>query len=202
MATPSTQSPARRSKLSEPQQVSPNQHDLPRLPPLTLATRLTSGITSGEAMQRSKLSSPSWMALTSSSAPTISAPAALARSASCGHRGRGGGTGQVILRGLLWTIPDRFYSLLASSAEQVPRGMSPSRHRHHYHKCLPVPAKGDSRPRGQPPARQRTGPLAKTAMRTRLPVPWGSGCTPRTLWLGLRGSTPSWIARSTDSTKF
>lgn len=50
------------------------------------------------------------------------------------------------------------------------------------------------------PARDENAPAlaprANTAMRTTLPVPLGRLTTPRTLWLGLRGSTPSCTAIS------
>jgi hypothetical protein len=42
-------------------------------------------------------------------------------------------------------------------------------------------------------------PLAKTATRTVLPMPWGSTMAPRTIWSACLGSTPSRSDRSTDS---
>ncbi len=42
-------------------------------------------------------------------------------------------------------------------------------------------------------------PLAKTATRTVLPMPWGSTTAPRTIWSACLGSTPRRNDRSTDS---
>src|SRR3989441_6231688 len=45
-------------------------------------------------------------------------------------------------------------------------------------------------------------PLANTATRTLLPVPWGSTTAPRTIWSACLGSTPRRKERSTDSSNF
>src|SRR5439155_1249108 len=45
-------------------------------------------------------------------------------------------------------------------------------------------------------------PLAKTATRTVLPMPFGSTTAPRTIWSACLGSTPRRNERSTDSSNF
>jgi hypothetical protein len=48
-------------------------------------------------------------------------------------------------------------------------------------------------------ASRALSPLANTARRIDLPMPWGSTTAPRTTWSACLGSTPRLMAASTDS---